>query len=75
MLRSNQIHATSALTLNQLCIVIAPTLFGFMVNMLHSYQFAFIIVGMIVYLGAVNLYRTFIKNAADEKVMFTENEQ
>lgn len=63
---------SSALTLNQLFIVIAPTLFGFMVNVLNSYQLALVIVSILVALGAVNLYRMTLKNVVDEKVMFME---
>lgn len=63
---------SSALTLNQIFIVIAPTLFGFMVNVLNSYQLALLIVGIAVALGAVNLYRTTIKNVVEQKVMFNE---
>ncbi|HDR7353287.1 TPA: MFS transporter [Bacillus wiedmannii] len=48
---------SSALTLNQLFIVIAPTLFGLLVNILDSYQLALQIVGIAVALGAINLYR------------------
>ncbi|MEG0259843.1 MAG: MFS transporter [Lysinibacillus sp.] len=48
---------SSALTLNQLFIVIAPTLFGLMVNLLHSYQLSLTIAAIVVAFGAVNLYR------------------
>ncbi|QDQ02713.1 MFS transporter [Lysinibacillus fusiformis] len=48
---------SAALTLNQIFIVIAPTLYGFMVNVLHSYQLALNIVAIAVALGAMNLYR------------------
>ncbi|KOS60293.1 MFS transporter [Lysinibacillus sp. FJAT-14222] len=49
---------SAALTLNQLFIVIAPTLFGFMVTIFSSYQLAMDIVAIFVALGAVNLYRS-----------------
>ncbi|MEX3623044.1 MFS transporter [Viridibacillus arvi] len=49
---------SSALTLNQLFIVIAPSLFGLIVIILNSYQLALYLVGIIVALGAINLYRT-----------------
>ncbi|MGE7766938.1 MFS transporter [Peribacillus sp. NPDC096540] len=51
---------SSALTLNQLFIVIAPSLFGLVVN-IFSYQLALYIVGIAVALGAINLYRANIK--------------
>ncbi|MFB6802991.1 MFS transporter [Peribacillus butanolivorans] len=52
---------SSALTLNQLFIVIAPSLFGLVVNILNSYQLALYIAGIAVALGAINLYRAKIK--------------
>ncbi|GAB0168314.1 MFS transporter [Lysinibacillus sp. CTST325] len=55
---------SAALTLNQLFIVIAPSLFGFMVTFFASYQLALDIVAIFVALGAMNLYRvTQNKNA------------
>ncbi|MFJ8102000.1 MFS transporter [Lysinibacillus sp. NPDC096212] len=55
---------SAALTLNQLFIVIAPSLFGFMVTFFSSYQLALDIVAIFVALGAMNLYRvTQNKNA------------
>lgn len=66
---------SSALTLNQLFIVIAPTLFGFMVNVLNSYQLALVIVSILVALGAVNLYRMTLKNVVDENVLFIKGEE
>ncbi|MET3319010.1 UNVERIFIED_ORG: MFS family permease [Peribacillus simplex] len=52
---------SSALTLNQLFIVIAPSLFGLVVDILNSYQLALYLVGIAVALGAINLYRAKIK--------------
>lgn len=52
---------SSALTLNQLFIVIAPSLFGLVVNLLNSYQQALYLAGISVALGAINLYRAKIK--------------
>ncbi|MFD6441802.1 MFS transporter [Peribacillus sp. NPDC060186] len=60
-LRYVGLTVSSALTLNQLFIVIAPTLFGLIVNILDSYQLALYIVGIVVALGAINLYRAKIK--------------
>lgn len=54
---------SSALTLNQVFIVIAPSLFGLIVNILNSYQIALYIAGIIVALGAINLYRTKVRVA------------
>jgi len=54
---------SSALTLNQVFIVIAPSLFGLVVNILNSYQIALYIAGIIVALGAINLYRTKVRVA------------
>lgn len=48
---------SAALTLNQFFIVIAPSLFGFMVTFFSSYQLALDIVAIFVALGAMNLYR------------------
>ncbi|MGE7693855.1 MFS transporter [Lysinibacillus sp. NPDC094177] len=48
---------SAALTLNQLFIVIAPSLYGFMVTTFSSYQVALNIVAIVVALGAMNLYR------------------
>lgn len=63
---------SAALTFNQLFIVIAPTLFGFMVSVLNSYQVALFIIGIVVGLGAFNYYRKTIKNVASEKGMVVE---
>ncbi|MGY3188404.1 MFS transporter [Lysinibacillus sp. TE18511] len=49
---------SAALTLNQLFIVIAPSLFGFMVTVFSSYQLAMDIVAIFIALGAVNLFRS-----------------
>ncbi|MEX3747133.1 MFS transporter [Lysinibacillus xylanilyticus] len=49
---------SAALTLNQLFIVIAPSLFGFMVTVFSSYQLAMDIVVIFIALGAVNLFRS-----------------
>lgn len=49
---------SAALTLNQFFIVIAPTLFGFMVTIFSSYQLALDIVAAFVALGAINLHRS-----------------
>ncbi|MEQ6353590.1 MFS transporter [Lysinibacillus sp. M3] len=49
---------SAALTLNQFFIVIAPTLFGFMVTCFSSYQLALDIVAAFVALGAINLHRS-----------------
>lgn len=49
---------SAALTLNQLFIVIAPSLFGLMVTVFSSYQLALDIVAIFIALGAVNLYRS-----------------
>jgi len=49
---------SAALTLNQFFIVIAPTLFGFMVTFFSSYQLALDIVAAFVALGAINLHRS-----------------
>ncbi|MGA3674402.1 MFS transporter [Lysinibacillus agricola] len=49
---------SAALTLNQLFIVIAPSLFGFMVTVFSSYQLAMEIVVIFIALGAVNLFRS-----------------
>lgn len=49
---------SAALTLNQLFIVIAPSLFGFMVTVFSSYQSAMDIVVIFIALGAVNLFRS-----------------
>ncbi|ETT86635.1 MFS transporter [Viridibacillus sp. FSL R5-0477] len=54
---------SSALTLNQVFIVIAPSLFGLIVNILNSYQIALYIAGIIVALGAINLYITKVRVA------------
>ncbi|MCL1699523.1 MFS transporter [Lysinibacillus sp. Bpr_S20] len=48
---------SAALTLNQLFIVIAPSLFGLMVTAFSSYQLAMDIVAAFVALGAINLYK------------------
>ncbi|TQR27483.1 MFS transporter [Lysinibacillus sphaericus] len=48
---------SAALTLNQFFIVIAPSLFGFIVTFFSSYQLALDIVAIFVALGAMNLYR------------------
>ncbi|MGE7945678.1 MFS transporter [Lysinibacillus sp. NPDC093688] len=48
---------SAALTLNQFFIVIAPTLFGFMVTFFSSYQLALEIVAAFVAIGAMNLHR------------------
>ncbi|MEB2301213.1 MFS transporter [Lysinibacillus xylanilyticus] len=48
---------SAALTLNQFFIVIAPTLFGFMVTFFSSYQLALDIVAAFVAIGAMNLHR------------------
>ncbi|MGE7674521.1 MFS transporter [Lysinibacillus sp. NPDC094403] len=48
---------SAALTLNQLFIVIAPSLYGLMVTTFSSYQVALNIVAIVVALGAMNLYR------------------
>ncbi|MFB7157669.1 MFS transporter [Lysinibacillus sp. NPDC056232] len=48
---------SAALTLNQFFIVIAPSLFGFMVTFFSSYQLAMDIVAIVVALGAINLHR------------------
>ncbi|MFJ8511284.1 MFS transporter [Lysinibacillus xylanilyticus] len=48
---------SAALTLNQFFIVIAPSLYGYMVTVLSSYQVALDIVAIAVALGAMNLYR------------------
>ncbi|MFJ7732972.1 MFS transporter [Lysinibacillus sp. NPDC097231] len=53
---------SAALTLNQLFIVIAPSLYGLMVTLLSSYQVAMNIVALVVALGAVNLHRATQKN-------------
>lgn len=50
---------SAALTLNQLFIVIAPSLFGFMVTVFSSYQLAMNFVVIFIALGAVNLFRSF----------------
>lgn len=47
---------SAALTLNQLFIVIAPTLFGCMVTIFSSYQLAMDVVAVVVAIGAFNLY-------------------
>lgn len=52
---------SSAMTLNQIFIVIAPSLFGLVVSILNSYQLALYLVGLVVALGAINLYRANIK--------------
>lgn len=52
---------SSAMTLNQIFIVIAPSLFGLVVSILNSYQLALYLVGLAVALGAINLYRANIK--------------
>ncbi len=56
---------SAALTLNQIFIVIAPTFYGFMVIVLHSYQLALDLVAIAVALGAVNLYRATISTNRD----------
>ncbi|MFJ7886747.1 MFS transporter [Lysinibacillus xylanilyticus] len=48
---------SAALTLNQFFIVIAPSLYGYMVTVFSSYQVALDIVAIAVALGAMNLYR------------------
>ncbi|MGE7110111.1 MFS transporter [Lysinibacillus sp. NPDC047702] len=48
---------SAALTINQLFIVIAPSLYGFLVTILSSYQLAMDSIAVIVALGALNLYR------------------
>jgi len=49
---------SAALTINQLFIVIAPSLYGFMVTILSSHQLAMDSIAGIVALGALNLYRS-----------------
>lgn len=65
---------SSALALNELLIVIAPTLFGLMVIVLNSNQLALVFVGIVVAIGGVNSYRTTLKNVVDEKVLFIKGE-
>ncbi|PEO42882.1 MFS transporter [Bacillus sp. AFS026049] len=59
---------SSALTLNQLFIVIAPSLFGLVVNLLNSYQHALYLAGISVALGAINLFRVKIKKRMDHGI-------
>ncbi|MFF2176502.1 MFS transporter [Lysinibacillus sp. NPDC058147] len=58
---------SAALTLNQFFIVIAPSLYGFMVTTFSSYQVALDIVALVVTLGAMNLYRTTTKSMKSSK--------
>lgn len=58
---------SSALTLNQLFIVIAPSLFGLIVNILNSYQIALNVVGVAVALGTLNLYNATKKSVVNKR--------
>lgn len=49
---------SAALTINQFFIVLAPTVYGLLVIVFSSYQFALDVIAVMVILGAFHLYRT-----------------
>ncbi len=68
ILRFIGLTVSSALTLNQLFIVIAPSLFGLVVNLLNSYQHALYLAGISVALGAIKFIQSKNKKRTDHGI-------